>query len=160
VSVTARIGRLPVLLLASGAASIVMIAALAMWASSAASHTPKLRVVGAYVPQPASPDVAAAYFTITDSGADADELTGVASDASAETMMMHGSTGQTMVSAVPIPAHGRLMFGPGGYQVMLEKPVRRLRQGDHLKLTLSFRRSPAITVEAPVKPVGYRPDGA
>jgi periplasmic copper chaperone A len=161
VRVTDRIGRLPVLLLASGAASIVMIAALATWASSAASHTPELRVVGAYVPQPASPDVAAAYFTITDSGDDADELTGVASDASAGTMMMHGSTGQTMemVSAVPVPAHGRLVFGSGGYQVMLEKPARRLRQGDHLKLTLRFRRSPAITVEAPVKPVGYRRDG-
>jgi copper(I)-binding protein len=160
VSVTARIGRLPVLFLASGAAAIAVIAALTVWASSAASQTPELHVVGAYVPQPASPDVAAAYFTVTDSGGGGDELTGVASDVSAQTMM-HRSTGQTMemISTVPVPAYGRLVFGPGGYHVMLEKPARRLRQGDHLKLTLRFRRSPAITVDVPVKPVGYRPDG-
>jgi protein SCO1/2 len=45
----------------------------------------------------------------------------------------------------------------------LEPPTstkaRRLRQGDHVKLALRFRRSPAITVDVPVKPVGYRPDG-
>ncbi|MCW2945111.1 MAG: uncharacterized protein JWR24_1828 [Actinoallomurus sp.] len=152
--------RTPMLLLAAGGMAIAVIVALVLWASSAASRPPDLRVVGAYVPQPASPDVAAAYFTVTNSGGEQDELTGVTSDVSAETMM-HRSTAQTMemVGTLPVPAHGRLVFDPGRYHVMMEKPTRRLRQGDHVALTLSFRRSAAITVEAIVKPVGYRPDG-
>lgn len=160
-SVTIRIGRLPELLLASGAAAIMMITALATWASSAA-HASELRVTGAYMLQPASPDVAAAYFTITDSGDDADQLIGVTSDAFGGTMMMQGGSmgpAMKMATRLPIPAHGRLVFRPGGYQVMLEMPVRRLRQGDHVNLTFRFRRSPAITVEAPVTPVGHGPDG-
>jgi copper(I)-binding protein len=117
--------------------------------------------VDAYVPRPASPDVAAAYFTVIDEGGAGDELIGVGSDVAAETMM-HRSTGQTMemVGSVPIPAKGRLVFRPGGYHVMLQRPVRSLRPGDHVTLTLRFRRSASVTVRAPVEPIGYRPDGA
>jgi copper(I)-binding protein len=152
--------RAPMLLLAPGGMTIAVIVALVVWASSTASRPPDLRVVGAYVPQPASPDVAAAYFTVTNSGGQQDELTGVTSDVSAETMM-HRSTAQTMemVRTLRVPAHGRLVFSPGRYHVMLEKPTRRLRQGDRVELTLGFRRSAAITVEAVVKPVGSRFDG-
>lgn len=131
---------------------------LAACASSARSGGPELRVAGAYVPEPASPDVAAAYFTVINDGDTADELTGVTSDVSAETMM-HRDTGQAMamVGSVPVPAHGRLVFRPGGYHVMVEKPAPRPRRGDHVTLTLRFRHSAAITVRAPVEPIGYRP---
>jgi periplasmic copper chaperone A len=148
-------------LLAMGAAAVVVaVAALAAWTSAAPASRPKLRVVGAYVPRPASPDVAAAYFTVVDEGGAGDELTGVGSDVAAETMM-HRSTGRTMemVGSVAVPARGRLVFRPGGYHVMLERPVRSLRPGDHVTLTLRFRRSAPITVRAPVEPIGYRPDG-
>jgi periplasmic copper chaperone A len=147
-------------LLAVGVGVVAVVAAVAAWTSSTPAKRPDLRVVGAYVPQPASPDVAAAYFTVVDEGRAGDELTGVASDVAAETMM-HRSTGQTMamVGSVAVPAKGRLVFRPGGYHVMLEKPVRSLRPGDHVTLTLRFRRSAPITVRAPVEPIGYRPDG-
>jgi copper(I)-binding protein len=142
------------------AVGVVIVAAVAAWTSSVPASRPDLRVVGAYVPQPASPDVAAAYFTVLDEGGAGDELTGVGSDVAAETMM-HRSTGQTMemVGSAAVPAKGRLVFRPGGYHVMLEKPVRSLRPGDHVTLTLRFRRSTPITVRAPVEPIGYRSDG-
>ena len=157
-SVTVR--RPPVLGLAAGVVVVVAVTTVLVWAPYARSNAPRLRVTGAYVPAPASPDVAAAYFTVLDSGRTGDVLTGVASDASAETML-HRSTGQKMemVGSVRVPAHGRLVFAPGGYHVMLDKPVRRLRPGDHVTLTLRFRRSAAITVTAPVEPIGWRPDG-
>lgn len=141
-------------------AVVAVIVTLVAWRSSAPASRPDLRVAGAYVPRPASPDVGAAYFTVVNSGDTADELTGVTSDIAAKTMM-HRSTGQTMemIGSVPVPARGRLVFGPGGYHVMLEKPARPLRPGDHVTLTLRFRRSAPITVRAPVEPIGYRPDG-
>lgn len=143
----------PVLLIAAGAVAVVAVSAAFLRAPSG----PRLRVTGAYVPAPASPDVAAAYFTITDAGDTADELTGVTSDAGQA--MAHRTTGGRMVMAerVPVSAHGRLVFAPGGYHVMIEHPVRRLRPGDRVTLTLEFRRSAPITVRAPVEPIGWRP---
>ena len=125
------------------------------------SSGPDLRISQVYVPQPASPDVAAAYFTVTNSGDQADTLTAVAGDVSKKTMM-HESTGGTMttVGSLPVPARGKLVFSPGGYHVMLESPTRRLKRGDQVKLTLTFERAGQITVNAPVKPVGYHPDPA
>jgi copper(I)-binding protein len=139
----------------------LLLTAVAVDACSSGPAGPRLKVSGAYVPRPASPDVAAAYFTVTDSGGAGDDLIGVTADVSAQTMM-HQSTGLTMrmVDQVPVPAHGRVTFAPGGYHVMLEHPDRPLRQGDHVRLTLRFRRSAAITVDAPVEPVDYRPEAA
>ncbi|MEV5749756.1 copper chaperone PCu(A)C [Actinoallomurus sp. NPDC052308] len=143
------------------AAAALLLTAVTVAACSSGAGGPRLKVTGAYVPRPASPDVAAAYFTVTDSGDTGDELTGVTADVSAEAMM-HQSTGHMMrmVDRVPVPAHGRLTFAPGGYHVMLEHPVRTLREGDHVRLTLRFRRSSSITVEAPVEPMGHGPEAA
>lgn len=143
------------------AAGLLLTAAVAVDACSSGPAGPRLRVSRAYVPRPASPDVAAAYFTVTNSGDTGDELTGVTTDVSAQAMM-HQSTGGTMrmLDEVPVPAHGRLIFAPGGYHVMIEHPIRSLRQGDHIRLTLRFRRSAAVTVEAPVEPVDYRPEAS
>lgn len=160
-SAATRIRRTPfTALMAAGVVVIAVAAALVAWAYPSGGSAPRPRIEGAYVPQPASPDVAAAYFTIVNSGDAADTLTGVRSDVSGDTMM-HRTVGERMQMAadLPIPAHDRLVFAPGGYHVMIEKPVRRLRAGDHVTLMFIFRKSAAITVRAPVEPVGYRPDG-
>lgn len=160
-SLAARIRRAPfTAFMAAGVAVLAVAAALVAWAYPSGGSAPRLRVEGAYVPQPASPDVAAAYFTVVNSGGAADTLTGVRTDVSGDAMM-HRTAGERMEMAadLPVPAHGRLVFAPGGYHVMIEKPVRRLRAGDHVTLTFTFRRTAAITLRAPVEPVGYRPDG-
>lgn len=76
-----RIRRTPfTALMAAGVMVLAVVAALVAWAYP--SPAPRLRVERAYVPQPASPDVAAAYFTIVNSGGTADTLTGVRTDVS------------------------------------------------------------------------------
>jgi copper(I)-binding protein len=151
-------GRAPRVLLLAGGLVLAVLAALLYWADTGSSAAPHLRVVGAYVPQPASPDVAAAYFTVVNSGSAADALIGVTSDVSSDAML-HRNTAMTMemVSSATIPAHGRLTLSPGGYHVMLEHPTRSLVSGDHITLTLKFRAGPAITFQVPVEPIGYQP---
>jgi periplasmic copper chaperone A len=147
------------LLVAAGGVVIAATFALLAWASPA-SPAPRLRIEDAYIPQPASPDAATAYFTVVDSGGAGDELIGLTSNVAAGTMIYRGTVqSMQMVAALRVPAHGRLVFSPSEYHVMIEKPVRRLRQGEHVQLTFHFRRSAAIVLQAPVRPVGYRPDG-
>lgn len=155
--------RAPAALIVAGIGVLAAVSALLLWGTAAGSSgpgAPKLTVSRAYVPQPASPDVAAAYFTVINSGDRADTLTGVSTDVSNQSMM-HQSVGQTMtmVSSMPIPAHGSITFRPDGYHVMIDKPTRTLRQGDHVRLTLTFGRSAPITVLVPVVPLGYQPNG-
>ncbi|WP_433501021.1 SCO family protein [Sphaerimonospora sp. CA-214678] len=117
-----------------------------------------LRVTDAYVPEPASPDVAAAYFTITNSGGRPAVLSGVRTDVS-EMSMLHETMGTKMrhLASVTVPPHSTLTFSRGHYHVMIESLTRRLREGDTVKLTLSFEDGQEITVDAPVMSVGYRP---
>ncbi len=147
-------------LILAGVVAAAVVAAIA-WVSTGQAGPAKisdLRVTGAYVPQPASPDVAAAYFTVTNSGDVAAVLTGVHTDVS-DMSMMHENTGTTMstLDTVTVPAHGAVAFSPGRYHIMIESPARALKQGDHVMLTLSFAKVGQIAVTAPVMPVGYRP---
>ncbi|GAA4585694.1 copper chaperone PCu(A)C [Planotetraspora phitsanulokensis] len=140
---------------------VAAIAGVITWVSTGHADGTKisdLHVTQAYVPQPASPDVAAAYFTITNSGNTPAVLTGVHTDVS-DMSMLHESTGttMTMLGSVTVPAHGIFVFSPGRYHVMIESPARALKQGDHVTLTFSFAKVGQITVTAPVMPVGYRP---
>ena len=114
------------------------------------SGPPKLAVSGAYVREPASPDVAAGYFSVRNSGGGTDELTAVESSTPG-TASLHATAGSKMTELVTprIPAGGTLDFQPGAYHVMLTDPGP-LKAGDHVRLTLVFATSAPITVDAPV----------
>ena len=123
-----------------------------------------LRITDAYVPQQASPDVAAAYFVVTNDGATADELTrvtsSVTSDITAMTETDNGSSGSmTDLTRVVVPAHGSFTFRPGRQHLMLEKPSKQLRQGDHVTLTLTFARAGTVRLVVPVTGFGGPADG-
>ena len=47
-----------------------------------------LRLSGGYIPEPASPDVAAAYLTITDTGSRSDRVTRLTTDVTGSVMAM------------------------------------------------------------------------
>jgi periplasmic copper chaperone A len=126
-------------------------------AASAQTPTPQtasngagITVAGAYVREPASPDVAAGYFTVRNDGDATVTLTDVTSDASSDTSM-HAESGNTMapLTAPKIPAHGTLQFTAGGNHVMMMNP-KALKTGDHVVFTLYFAQGPAVTVDAPV----------
>lgn len=144
---------------AGSAAVGVAGAALLFWpgagpgakASAAVDLTgpPRLTVSGAYVREPASPDVAAAYFSVRDSGG-ADRLTAVRASTPG-TVELHSSSGSKMteLTAPRVPAGGRLDFQPGAYHVMLVG-AGLLKPGEHVELTLEFATSAPVTVDAPV----------
>jgi copper(I)-binding protein len=118
----------------------------------------RISVSGAYIPLPASPDVAVAYFDVSNSGGSADRLTGVSTPA-AQSAALNESTTTSMqtVDGVDVPAHGSALFARGGTHVMLMglKPAPKL--GQTIELTLSFQHSGKVTVQATVQPLTYQP---
>ena len=125
-----------------------------------------LTLSGVYVRQPASPDVAAAYLTIRNGGAEADSLESAYCGAARETSL-HGRPGAVTPGAhadsgpVPVPAGSSVTLAPGRGHVMLEGLTGRLAPGDKVSLLLHFARAWQVLVEAPVVAIGARaPDGA
>jgi len=141
-------------------------AALAACGSST-SHTPSapagtasaalgtLHITGAYIPQPASPDVAAAYFTVTNAGP-ADALTRADSPETAS-IDLHktigrGTNAEAMVplSRLDVPSHGSVALSLGHDHLMLMNPKTTLRVGDKVPMTLTFATAGSVTMQVPV----------
>lgn len=123
-----------------------------------------LIITGGYVPQPASPDVAAAYLTITNNGATADRLVKVTSSVTSTVMPMNendsnGVGSMTDLTSITIPAHGSMQFTPDHAHFMLEKP-KPLEAGDEVTLTLTFAHAGTVDVTLPVVPLGEAPAGS
>lgn len=112
-----------------------------------------LVIGGAYVPQPASPDVAAAYFTVTNTGDTADALVSVHSDAGATSL--HRTVGGAMVALhqLDVLAHSKAALTPGGNHLMIEGLTRPIVMGGSVLLTLTFTYAGVVTVTVPV--TGY-----
>ncbi len=140
-------------------------------ASSAGENTPTVALASAavgpltisdgYVPLPASPDVAAAYLTITNNGDTPDKLTKVTSDVTSMVMPMdekdnNGVGSMTDLADVTIPAHTSMRFTPNHAHLMLEKP-RPLKAGDHVPMTLTFTHAGTVELDLPVVALGETP---
>ncbi len=52
---------------------------------------------------------------------------------------------------IDIPAHGSLTFKPGDYHIMLMKPKKTFKAGDHIKITLGFADGSDVTVKYTVQ---------
>jgi copper(I)-binding protein len=114
--------------------------------------TDPIVVSGAYVREPASPDVAAAYFTVYNTTGTDDILTGVASGAGADATVMSEDGGGMRVSAagLRIPAHSSVTLSPGKGHVMIEHLFGTLRPGQYVNLQLTFANAGPVNVSAPV----------
>ncbi|MCZ4122475.1 copper chaperone PCu(A)C [Streptomyces sp. H39-S7] len=153
---------------ATALALTVSAAALALAGCSAApdasAHAgakgPKLSVSGAYIPQPVMGDMAAGYFTVTNTGDTDAELTSVSSDLAAD-ITLHTSTENRMrkVSSLTVPAGGRLTLSSGGNHLMLTELTHKPVAGDRVSMELHFAQGDPIGVTVPVEPAGYRPKG-
>lgn len=124
-----------------------------------AGGSAKLAVAGAYLPQPPTPDIAAGYLSVRNSGDAADRLTSVTT-ALSDRVTMHTTEGTAMrrVTEFEVPAGGELNLARGGDHLMLEKLPRQPKVGETVTLTLHFAKSPAIEVSVPVKPTSYQPE--
>lgn len=98
----------------------------------------------------------AIYLTIHNPDAEADRLTGVASDV-AERTEIHNSSNDNGVmrmsrlTSVDIPAGAHVVFAPGsGPHVMLIGVASPLKAGDIVKLRLSFESAGEFELEVPV----------
>lgn len=125
--------------------------------SGGSSAEPELKVTGAYMPQPVTADMAAGFFTVTNSGG-ADTLTSVTSGLAGD-VTLHSTKGGAMEEekSFAVPAHGELDFTSGGNHLMFEKLTHKPKQGDKVSVQLHFAKSGTVTVEMPVKPATYNP---
>ncbi|KRV48133.1 copper resistance protein CopZ [Wenjunlia vitaminophila] len=143
----------------SALSALAALAALAGCSSaSGATERPELRVDHPYIPRPASAEMAAGYFTVSNTGGRDDRLVEVVSDLT-DDVSLHETAGGTMreVEGFDIPADGTLRLGRGGGHVMLMGLQGRPRIGQKVTFELRFETSEPITVEVPVTAMTYRP---
>jgi len=126
-------------------------------AGGPSSDKPELKITGAYMPVPVSSDMAAGFFTVTNSGA-ADTLTSVTSGI-AEDVTMHSTENGAMreKKSFTVPANGTLDFARGGNHLMFDMLTHKPKQGERVSVRLHFATSGTITVEMPVKSATYTP---
>ncbi|MFD0804373.1 copper chaperone PCu(A)C, partial [Streptomonospora algeriensis] len=120
-----------------------------------------ITVTGAWVPEPARPDVGAAYMTIGNGGEEDDALVAASSTVSPETGIHTTETSQSGAQVmkeageVPVPAGGSARLEPGGYHLMLMGIPEAPTAGDTVGLSLEFAGGTEIEVEAPVLERGH-----
>ena len=148
-------------LTAAAAASVLGLASLAACGTSSSSGdgtAARISVTHAYIPLPASPDMAVAYFDLSNRGGSADRLVGVSSP-SVQSAELNQSTTTSMhsIDGVDVPAHGEAQLARGGTHVMLMGLSPAPKVGQTIELKLSFQHTGTITVEATVQPLTYQP---
>jgi hypothetical protein len=146
-------------------AAVLLVPLLAACGSHGSSHlgtatgpsasAGSITLSNARVPKPASPDVAVAYFTLTNSGDSADRLVAAASSAARSAMPMkdvtqHGASAMVDVPRLTVPAGGTVDLSPGGTHLMLQQLTQTLDVGDTVVLHLRFAHAGSLTVRVPV----------
>lgn len=100
--------------------------------------------------------VLAAYLVLENQGAQTDGLIGVTSP-DFEAVDIHttevraGVARMIALEKLPLPAHGQVVFAPGGNHLMLLRPRHPLAAGSHVTLDLHFASGTRLTVVAPVQ---------
>ncbi|WP_112310450.1 copper chaperone PCu(A)C [Pseudogemmobacter bohemicus] len=101
------------------------------------------------------------YFTVTNTGAEADNLTGIATPAAEmpmlhETVVTDGIASMPHAPAIPVPANGSVSLAPGGYHGMLMGLTAALAKGDTFPATLTFERAGTVEIEVAVEALTAR----
>lgn len=99
---------------------------------------------------------AGGYFELRNNAGTPAELIGVSSPAFGRAMLHRtvedkGRSTMMHVDKVKVPAGGNVVFRPGGYHVMLMKPMRELHIGDKAPVTLEFASGEKLTAQFEVR---------
>ncbi|CAL9463941.1 hypothetical protein SUDANB37_02710 [Streptomyces sp. enrichment culture] len=148
-------------------ASLALVAGLALGGCSStgpgesagpADGAPRLKVSGAFVPEPVNAAMAGGFLTVTNTGDTGDTLTSVTSDLS-DDVQLHETKNQKMrqVESFDVPAHGELRLERGGSHLMFMELKRTPKQGDKVRIELRFKESEPISVEVPVEARTHNP---
>jgi copper(I)-binding protein len=113
---------------------------------------PWIRTVGGATP-------AAAYFTLSNASDRSVVLVDFSSPECGQLMMhqsrtINGVSSMTMVAQRIVPAHGQIIFSPGGYHLMCLSPSKAVRAGARIPITLRFADGQQLMVRFPVRPLG------
>jgi copper(I)-binding protein len=140
-------------------AACLALLTLVMPAVSAAARPTPLSAQDAWIRATPGVDVAAAYLTLHNGGAQPVVVSGVRSPA-AGAAMIHESTlvnGQSTMRAhepLRIAPGETVRFAPGGLHIMLHMLRRPLAVGDEVPLTLLLEGGDSVTVTARVRAPG------
>jgi len=161
--------RPPVLVAVAGAVALVGLAGLIRGAvplaaaggggsASSPSGAP-IVVTNAYVREPASPDEAAAYFTISNTTDTEDTLLSVDSGAGRSTTLRNSSMAE-LTGGLRLAAHSSVTLSPGDGHVMIENLLGPVQPGQTVNLQLTFTHNIPLIVEAPVIAIDAPAPGA
>ena len=89
----------------------------------------------------------AVYLAMRNHGSEADQLTGVSSDAAEVVQFQNGTE---VVDVIPVDANTEFVFIPDGYHVMLIGLKQELHVGDEIEVVLQFRDHEDLTISVPV----------
>jgi len=141
--------------------NLVMLAGLLVTAAPALAHDYKVGPIVIERPwSRATPvKVGGAYMTLRNTGAAPDRLIKVASPAAEkaeihETKIEGGTAMMRAVGALELKPGATVELKPGGLHLMLMGLERPLKEGESLKLVLTFEKAGTIEVEASVEKAG------
>ncbi|WP_059010203.1 copper chaperone PCu(A)C [Streptomyces specialis] len=113
---------------------------------------PELTVTGAFIPEPATGDMAGGFLTVENAGDTDDALVAATSDI-AGSVEIHETVDNAMrrVDSLPVPARGALHLSRGGNHLMFLDLTHQPAEGDTVSVELHFATSDPITLNVPVE---------
>jgi periplasmic copper chaperone A len=123
--------------------------------SSTGTTVGDLTVYDAYIRQPASPDVAAAYLSVRNDGSTPDRLSSAYCGAATTTTVHADSAAmqpgqQAPSTPLAVPARQVVSLTPAKGHIMLDKLTGTLKAGDTVSLLLRFDKAGQVLVDVPV----------
>lgn len=103
--------------------------------------------------------VGGAYMTLRNTGATPDRLIKIVSPAADkaevhETRIESGVATMRPVAAVPLAPGAAVALKPGGLHLMLRGLARPLKEGESVKIVLTFEKAGTIEIEATIEKAG------
>ncbi|MEU0239277.1 copper chaperone PCu(A)C [Nocardiopsis sp. NPDC006198] len=118
-----------------------------------------LEVTGAWVPEPANPEIAVLYMEVSNAADEDTAITGVSTGASPDADLCStettgsGASRMRVVEEIPVAAGGATELVDGGYHIMVNDLPEPLEEGDEVAVTLTFAEGSELEVTAPVQPM-------
>jgi copper(I)-binding protein len=144
------------------APTLLFIAALAAPATLAADYKAGAIVISNPWARatPSGATAGAGYFTVTNSGTTPDRLVAATSEAASNADIHEMTMANGVMQMRPLQGGLELKPGetvqlkPGGQHVMMTGLKQPLKQGDHIKGTLTFEKAGKVDIEYDVKAIG------
>ncbi|MCX5199982.1 copper chaperone PCu(A)C [Streptomyces sp. NBC_00237] len=127
----------------------------------AADSKPKLAVTGAFIPEPAMPDMAGGFLTVKNTGSVGDRLTSVTASAFSGKAEIHETTKDGKMkeakNGFPVLANGTLELKRGGNHIMFLDVKKKPKKGDKIAVELHFEKAGTVKVDMPVEAATHNP---